>query len=129
MHLFCDGVSDRAADAAADNADLLEPVHLGRAAEGADEVGDIVALLNGVEHLRGAAGGLHHDGDGALFSVPARYGDGDTLALLIQTEDDELTRLRMLCDKRSFDLEQADSLCLVQKALGYYLIHLSTSIY
>ena len=49
------------------------------------------------------AGGLHHDGDGALFSVPARYGDGDTLALLIQTEDDELTRLRMLCDKRSFE--------------------------
>ena len=82
-----------------------------------------------MEHLRGAAGGLHHDGDGALFSVPARYGDGDTLALLIQTEDNELTRLRMLCDKRSFDLEQADSLCLVQKALSYYLIHLSTSIY
>ena len=123
MHFLGDGVCDGAADAAADDADLLQTVHLGSLAERADEVGDVVAFFNGVEHSGGAACGLNHDGNGALFTVVACNGDGGTLALLVKTEDDELTGLRMSRNQRSFDLEQADGLCLVQKSFSYYFEH------
>ena len=127
MHFLGDGVCDSAADAAADNADLLQTVHLGSLAEGADEVGDVIAFLHGVQHFGGAAGSLYHNGNGAFFAVIACYGNRSTLALLIQTEDDELTCLRVLCDQRSFDLEQANALCIVQKSFLYDFKHLITS--
>ena len=127
MHLLGDGVGDGAADAAADDAHLLQAFHLRGLAERADDVGDDVALGDGVQHLRGAAGGLHHDGDGALFAVIAGDGHGDALALLVQTEHDELARLRMAGDQGRFDLKEADGLRIVQKTLGYYFVHLCTS--
>ena len=127
MHFLCDGVGDSTTNAAADDADLLQTVHLGSLAEGTYEVGDIIAFLNGVQHLGGAAGSLYHNGYGALFAVIACYGNRSTLALLIQTEDDELTCLGVLCDQRSFDLEQANALCIVQKSFLYDFKHLVTS--
>ena len=127
MHLLGDGVGDSTADAAADNTDLLEAVHLGGLAERAYDIGDEIALLDGVEHFRGAAGRLNHDGNGALFPVIARDGDGNAFALLIQTEDDKLTRLRMARDQGRFNLKQANGLCIVEKSFGYYFIHFSTS--
>ena len=123
MHFLSNGVCDGAADAAADDTDLLQTVHLGSLAERADEVGDVVAFLNGVEHFSGAACSLDHDGDGALLTVVACNGDRGTLALLVKTEDEELAGLRMFRNQRSFDLEQADGLCLVQKSFSYYFEH------
>ena len=81
-----------------------------------------------MEHPGGAARGLHHDGDGALLTIPVRDGDGDALALLIQTEDDELAGLRVPGGQRRLDLEQADGLGVVEETLGYYLVHGNTSI-
>ena len=82
-----------------------------------------------MEHLRGAARGLHHDGDSALLAVPVRDGDGDALALLIQAEDDKLTGLRVPGGQGRLDLEQADGLGVVEETLGYYLVHGNTSIH
>ena len=127
VHFLCDGVCDSTADAAADDADLLQAIHLGSFTEGAHKVGDIIAFLDSVQHLGGAAGGLDHDGHGAFFTVIARDGNRGAFALLIQTEYDELTCLGVLCDQRSFDLEQANALCIVQKSFLYDFKHLVTS--
>ena len=127
VHFLGNGVGDSAADAAADNTDLLQAVHLGSLAEGADEVGDVIALLHGVQHLGGTAGSLYHNGNGALFAVVACDGNRSALSLLIKTEDDELTCLGVTSDQRSFDLEQANGLCIVQKSFLYDFKHLITS--
>ena len=127
MHLLGDRVGDGAADAAADDADLLEPLHLGGPAERPDDVGNHVALFHGVEHFCRAARGLHHDGDRAALAVIARDGHRDALALLVQTEDHKLTGAGVPGDQRRFDLEQADALGVIQETLGYYLVHTYTS--
>ena len=81
-----------------------------------------------MEHSCGASGSLYHNGDSAFFPVPASDGDGDALALFIQTEDHELTRLGVTRHQRGLDLEEADGFCLVQESFAYYLIHQNTSI-
>ena len=129
MHLLGDGIGNGAAHAAADHTDLLQTVHLRGFSERTHKVGDIVSLLHRVEHLCGASRSLHHDGDGALFPVPTGNRNGNTLALLIQTEDHKLTRLGVTRHTRSLDLEEADGLCLVQKSFCYDLIHQNTSIF
>ena len=128
VHLLGNGVGNGAAHAAADHADLLQAVHLGGLAQRTHKVGDIVSLLHGVEHSCGASGSLYHNGDSAFFPVPAGDGDGDALALFIQTEDHELTRLGVTRHQRGLDLEEADGFCLVQESFAYYLIHQNTSI-
>ena len=128
VHHLGDGVGNGAAHAAADYADLLQALDLGGFAQGAHKVGDIVALLHGVEHSGGAAGGLHHDGDGALLPVPAGDRNRHTLALLIQAEDNELTGLGMLGHQGGLDLKEADGFRLVEKSLGYYFVHFTPRI-
>ena len=125
MHLLGNGVCDGAAHTAAHDADLLQAFHLRGLAQRAGNVGNIVALLHGVQHFGGAAGGLHHDGDGALFPVIAGNGHGDALALLIQAEDHELTGPGVACDVGCFDLEEANRLRIVEKTLGNYFVHLT----
>ena len=128
MHFLGDGVRYRAADAAADDTDLLQALHLGSLAERSDYIGNNVALLDSVEHSGGAARSLNHNGNGALLTIPSCDGDGNTLALLVKAENHELTGLRMLCDQGSLDLKKADGLSVIQKTLGHYFVHLHTSV-
>ena len=65
-----------------------------------------VALLLVAELFRGGAHGLHDDGHGALFPIIVVDGDGDTLAVFIHTQDDELTRLRLPGHHGRLDLIQ-----------------------
>ena len=83
----------------------------------------MVALGDGVQHFRGAAGGLHHDRDGSLFAVVTRDGDRYALALLVQPEDHELAGLRVAGDERRLDLKEANGLRVVEETLGHYFVH------
>ena len=118
VHLFGDGVGNGAAYTATYNADLFEAFHLGGLAERTDNIGDDVALLHGVEHFCGAAGSLHHDGNRALLPVVSGDRNGNTLSLLIQAEDDELTRHCMARNERRFDFKKADCFCLIEESFG-----------
>ena len=106
VELLENGVSDRAADAAADHTDLLLALGLGGLAERTDEVLDRLALGFVAELFRGRADGLDNDGDRALLAVVIVDGDGDALAVFIHTQNDELTGLRLLRHHRRLDLVQ-----------------------
>ena len=97
-------VSDGAAHAAADDADVLEAFQVGWDAQRADNVQQVLARFHSAQHLGGAANHLNDQGDGALFSVIVRDGQRHALALLIDAEDDKLSRENLFSDKRSFYL-------------------------
>ena len=102
--------------------------HLGGLAQRPYDIGYIVALLHGVKHPGGAARSLNHHGNGALFTVPAGNGDGNTLALLIKAEDNKLACHGMARNKGCFNLKKAYGFCLVEETLCHYFIHLNTSM-
>ncbi len=108
VELLEHGIGDGAADAAADHADLLLALGLGRTAERADEVLNELALLLVTELLGGRADGLHNDGNGALLAVVVMDRDGDAFAVFIDAQDDELAGLGLLCHHRRLDLIQDD---------------------
>ena len=109
MELLQHGVGDGAAYAAADDTDLLLALRLGGAAQGTHEIVETVALLLVAQLLGGGAHGLDDNGHGALLAVIVVDRNGDALALLIHTQDNELARLRLLGDHRRFDLVQDHS--------------------
>ena len=123
MHFLCNGIRNGASDAAADNTDLFQPVHLGRTSERPDDIGNNVAFLNGVEHFRGASCRLNHNGHGTLLAVIPRDGNGNALSLLVKAEDNKLTRLSMTGDQRRLYFKKADRFRIIQKTLGNYFIH------
>ena len=90
------------------------------AAEVAMEVTTKAVQLHG-----GTAHDLEDDIYGALFAVVTGHGQGDTLAVLKRTYNDELTRLCLFGDQRGFD----DHLCHggVQRDLFSDLIHCVSS--
>ena len=106
VELLQHGIGDGAADAAADDADLLLAGGLGGLAQGTHEVLEAVAFLEVVHLLGGGAHDLGDDADRALLRVIVMDGQGDPLAVLIHTEDDELARLRLLGHQGSLDLKE-----------------------
>lgn len=113
--------SYRAADTASDDADLLETLELGSGTEGTDEVPDIFALVFIIELKSGRADDLEDDPYGACGAVVAGDGEGDTLALLIDAEDNELTGLSLCGDERSLDIHHGDS--GIEGLFADYFIH------
>ena len=94
LELLGDGVVDGAAGAAADDADALgRGVYLRGAAQGADDVRDIVARLHEREHLRALARGLEIEGDRTDLGVVIRDGEREALAVFVEPEDGELPGL------------------------------------
>ncbi len=104
VELLQNGVSDGAADAAAHDADLLLAFGLGRAAQRADKVLNVLALGFMSELFGGGTDRLHDDGDGALLTVEVVDGDGDAFTVFIDAQDDELAGLGLLCHHRRLDL-------------------------
>ena len=108
MQLLCDGERDGAADAAADDGDLFQTVHMRRLAQGADEIVNILALVEVVEPLRRSADDLEDDGNGALFPVEIGDREGDALPFLVHAQDDELPRLCLSGDEGRIHFHQRD---------------------
>ena len=102
------GQSDGAAHAAADNAHPLLALHVGGLAQGADEVPDVVALVQFSQSLGGEAHLLEDDADSTLLAVVAGDGQRHTLAHLIDPEDDELTCLCLSGNEGGLDVHQGD---------------------
>ena len=113
------GVADGAADAAADDADALLSADLGGFAHGADKVGKAVADFHQLQHTGGLADGLDHDGNGTGLAVVIGNGQGNALAVLIQTQDDELAGQALLGDQRGLDDVLKDRAGLIQGPLAY----------
>ena len=112
-------IGDGDAQTPADDRDLfaLLALELARLAQRADEILQRLALLERVQPARGRADLLKNDRDRALFPVIARDGQRDTLALLVDAQDDELARLRLSRNARRLDLHQRHR--VVQAAFGY----------
>ena len=108
VELLQHGIRDGAADTAAHHADLLLALGLGGLAQGAHKVLEAVALFHAAQLFRGGAHGLDDDGDGALLRVIVVDRYGDSLAVLIHAQDDELARLGLLGDQGCLDLIQGD---------------------
>ena len=108
MELLQYGIGDSATHAAANHADLLLALGLGGLAQGAHEVLEAVALVQMGQLLSSGADRLDNDGDGSFFRVIVIDRDGDTLAVLIHPQNDELARLRFLGYQGSLNLIQGN---------------------
>ena len=106
MQLLRDGQCDRAADAAAHDADLLQAFGMRCNAKRADEILNELAFLLMVERLGRRADDLEDDGHGALFAVKIRDGQRDAFPGRVHTENDELARLSLFGHERRFDLHE-----------------------
>ena len=104
VELLQNRVGDGAADAAAHDTDLFLAFGLGRAAQRADKVLNVLALGFMSELFGGGADRLHDDGNGALLTVEVVDGDGDAFTVFIDAQDDELAGLGLLCHHRRLDL-------------------------
>ena len=110
------GQGDGAAHAAANHTDLLLALHGGGLAQRADEIPDIVALVQLAQGDGGQAHLLEDDGHGALFPVITGDGQGDALAHFIDAENDKLTGSGLFGHEGSFDFHHGDG--IVQLLLG-----------
>ena len=107
VELLQNGVGDGTADTAADDADLLLALGLGRTAERADKVLKELAFGLVSELFGGGADRLYDDGDGALLPIVVVDGDGDSFTVFIDAQDDKLTGLGLLRYHRRLDLVES----------------------
>ena len=115
---------DGAAHTAANHADPLLALHIGGLAQRAHEVPDVIALVQRAQSLGGETNLLENNGYSALLPVVTGNGQGNTLTLLVNAEDDELPGLCLLGNKGGLDLHQRDG--IVQLFLSNDLIHNAT---
>ena len=80
-------------------------------AERADHVENLIAGFQRVEQVSGLSRGLYDDIDGAVLGIGVLNGDRNTLALFVDTKDDELAGPLFTGDARRFDNEAFDSGC------------------
>ena len=107
VELLQNGVGDGTADTAADDADLLLALGLGRTAERADKVLKELAFGLVSELFGGGADRLYDDGDGALLPIVVVDGDGDSFTVFIDAQDDKLAGLGLLRYHRRLDLVES----------------------
>ena len=122
-----DGQRNGAAHAAADDADLLQALHLGGAAQRADEVVDALTHFEAVQLHGGAADDLEDDVHSTLLAVIACDGEGDALAVFKRAHNDKLAGLCLFGNERGFN----DHLCNggVQRRLFRDLVHCVCSLF
>ena len=122
-HALGHRVADGAAHAAAYHAHAFLMADLGGLAHRSHKVGQFVAGLHEFQHFRRLAHRLDHDGDGAGFPVIVGDGQGDALAVLVQTQDDELSGQALFGDQRGLDDELNDRAGLIQWPFAYNRKH------
>ncbi len=95
------------AEAAADQHDVADLPDVLRQAERADEVLELVALLEVVAHLvRRLPEGLHDQGDGAAFAVIVGDRQRNALAAIVKAQHHEVSGKRGVRDVGGVDLPQ-----------------------
>ena len=109
MELLCNGVCDSTANTAAYNSYLLETFCMSCSAERACKVMKTFALVHMIKLFGSCTNYLEDNGNSTLFSVKISYCKGDSLAVLICSENDELTGLRLFCNCGSFDIHKCYS--------------------
>ena len=82
---------------------------MGGTAQGADEVANVVALVQIAQGDGGEAHLLENDGNSAFLPVVAGDGQGNTLTHLIDAENDELAGLGLAGHEGGLDLQQTDA--------------------
>ena len=109
MHSARNRIRRRNANSAAhDDHRAVELPDLRRMAKRPDEVAQAIPHLHGRELHRRSANDLEHDEDAPRLAVEIRDRQRDALPLLIDAQDDELPRLRLLRDARRIDLHGVD---------------------
>ena len=79
-----------------------------RRAERADKVADKLAFFFCIKFFCRRADNLENNRHGAGLTVKVRHSKRNPLALLVDTQDDKLARLRFFCDIRRFNFHQRD---------------------
>ena len=132
MHLAALGVQlfgyrqrDCAAYAAAHNADLAQPLSLGRLTERTRKIGKAVSHVFMIQLFGGSAHNLKYNFNRTLLAVKARNGKRNTLAVFIGAEDNELTRLGFFSHKRRFNIHHGNG--WVQVSFAYDFKHFTVS--
>ena len=103
MQCLGDGQRDGAAHAAADDADVFQPLDLGGLAQGSHKVMHGLALFEGVELHGTCSDNLENDRNGAGFAVKPGDGQGDALGVLLCADNDKLAGLCLLGNERRMD--------------------------
>ena len=104
------GIGDGATHASAHHADTLCPLgQLCGQPQRTDKVPDGVAFVQLGQQLGGQPHLLENNSDRPLLAVIVRDGQRNALALLVQAQDDELPRLRLLRDQRRLHLQQGNA--------------------
>ena len=106
VQLLCLRQCDGTAQTAADNSSLFDAIEFRRLAQRAYKVMQAVALVHLTQLHGRCADFLHNNRDGALLAVVCRDGQRDTLTVRINAENDELSRLGLLCNIRCINDQQ-----------------------
>ena len=121
MHTAGQRIGQSVSCTAANDADLLEAFHLGRLAQGSDDIQQIIAFLQLIHQHGRSADGCVDQIDSTLLRIMSCHSQGDSLSVLIGTEDDELTRLRLASNQRSLNDKPRHG--FIQTSFAYDLIH------
>ena len=125
VQLFGNRQRDRAAYAAAHNANLAKTLCFGRLTERPRKIGKAVAYAFVIQLFGCGSHNLKYNFNRTLFAVKARDGERDTLAVLIGAENDELTRLGFFSHERRFNFHHCNG--WVQVSFAYDLKHFLVS--
>ena len=102
MQLLRDRISYRTAHAAADDGHLLQTLRMGRNAQRSYKIMNRISFFQMIEFHGRCPYDLEDDRNRSLFPVKIGYCQRNSLAILIHTQDDKLTRLRLLGDQGRF---------------------------
>ena len=101
--LFCLGISDRAADTAADDRDFSQTLQMRRGAKGTHEIRQMLALPLLRKKFGGSPYDLEDDRDRTQLPVIIRYGQRDAFSRVVYSQNDKLPGLCFLCHQWSID--------------------------
>ena len=100
------GISHRRPDTPADDDCGAKILDLTRLTQGPHDVEDRIAHLEHIQQHGRFADALHHDGDRPGFRIGVGKGQGNALAGVVQTDNDELAGTLFFGDPRRLDFEE-----------------------
>ena len=105
VHAAGQRICKRITGTAADHADSLESVHMGRLAQRSYDIRKAVAHFQLIHQHGGSADCRVDQIDGAVLFIMSCHRQRDSFTEFICSEDDKLSRFRVFCDQRRIDLQ------------------------